>query len=76
MSRYAFDHLRAAAAALDVPATAIGPAVVTGWLHHGRSRASRAVRAGRLPVAEGLINRVAERWLDDPALGLGWQLPG
>jgi hypothetical protein len=76
MSRYAFDHLRAAAAALDVPATAIGPAVVTGWLHHGRSRASRAVRAGRLPVAEGLINRVAARWLDDPALGLGWQLPG
>jgi hypothetical protein len=34
------------------------------------------VRAGRLPVAEGLINRVAARWLDDPALGLGWRLPG
>lgn len=76
LSGYAFERLRTAAAALDVPDDAIGPAIITGWLHHGRSRASRAVRAGRLPVAEGLINRVASRWLDDPALGLGWRLPG
>jgi hypothetical protein len=76
LSEYAFDHLRTAATALDVPEDAIGPAIITGWLHHGRSRASRAVRAGRLPVAEGLINRVAARWLEDPALGPGWRLPG
>jgi len=35
----------------------------------------RAARAGRLPVLEGLINRVAARWLDDPRLGAGWRFP-
>lgn len=76
LSGFAFERLRTAATALEVPEDAIGPAVITGWLHHGRSRASRAVRAGRLPVAEGLINRVAARWLEDPALGLAWRPPG
>ena len=76
LSTYAFERLRAAATALEVPEDAIGPAIITGWLHHGRSRASRAARAGRLPVAEGLINRVAARWLEDPALGPAWRLPG
>jgi hypothetical protein len=75
LSGYAFDRIRTAAEALAVPDEAIGPAIITGWLHHGRSRASRAVRAGRLPVAEGLINRVAARWLEDGALGLGWRIP-
>lgn len=75
LSSYAFARLREAAIALEVPEAAIGPAVTTGWLHHGRSRANRAVRAGRLPVAEGLVNRVAARWLADPRLGAGWRFP-
>lgn len=75
LSGYAFTRLREAAAALEVPDDAIAPAIITGWLHHGRSRNVRAVRAGRLPVLEGLINRVAARWLDDPRLGAGWRFP-
>ena len=75
LSGFAFARLREAAAALEVPDDAIAPAIITGWLHHGRSRAARAVRAGRLPVIEGLINRVAARWLADPRLGAGWRFP-
>ena len=75
LSGYAFSRLREAAAALAVPDDAIGPAIITGWLHHGRSRNARAARAGRLPVLEGLINRVATRWLEDPRLGARWRFP-
>ncbi len=65
-------HLVRGAAAMGLPSEAIGAAVVTGWLHHGRSLAARAERASGNEVIEGLINRVARVWLTDPLLGPQW----
>ena len=65
-------HLARGAAAMGLPSEAIGAAVVTGWLHHGRSLAARAERASGNEVIEGLINRVARVWLTDPLLGPQW----
>ncbi len=65
-------HLVRGAAAMGLPREAIGAAVVTGWLHHGRSLAARAERASGNEVIEGLINRVARVWLTDPLLGPQW----
>ncbi|MEI6571048.1 MAG: phosphotransferase, partial [Actinomycetes bacterium] len=65
-------QLARGAAAMGLPSEAIGAAVVTGWLHHGRSASVRAERSPGVDVKEGLINRVAKAWLQDPQLGLTW----
>lgn len=65
-------HLARGAAAMGLASEAIGAAVVTGWLHHGRSLAARAERSSSNEVVEGLINRVAKAWLMDPKLGASW----
>ena len=67
-------HLARGADALGLSHDAVGAAVVTGWLHHGRSFAARATRSSGSAVIEGLINRVARTWLEDPKLGASWSL--
>lgn len=64
--------LERGAAAMGLSREAIGAAVVTGWLHHGRSASVRAERSSGGDVVEGLINRVAKAWLQDPQLGPTW----
>jgi hypothetical protein len=77
-SQLLFERVAAAADAFGVPTGAVGPIVTLGWLHHGRSRAARAERGqaqnaatGSLSTA-GPLERLAEPWLADPALGVEW----
>ncbi|AKL72668.1 phosphotransferase family protein [Actinobacteria bacterium IMCC26256] len=67
-------QLARGAATMGLPSEAIGAAVVTGWLHHGRSASVRAERSPGVDVKEGLINRVAKAWLQDPQLGPTWSI--
>ena len=74
-----FRRLAEAAAAFGIPRDAIGPIVTLAWLHHGRSRSARVDRGqsqgastGRVSTA-GPLERIAETWLADPALGVAWR---
>ncbi|HWE81493.1 MAG TPA: hypothetical protein VG265_07570 [Gaiellaceae bacterium] len=73
-----FGWLGRAAAAAGVPRELVGPIVTLGWLHHGLSHEVRAVRAvsggttANPPSNRGPLQRLGERWLDDPELGIDW----
>jgi hypothetical protein len=69
-----FARLRSAAAGLGIAPDAVGPLVTLGWLHHGLSARARAERGGA-PVGTasvGVLERLAQPWLDDPELGPAW----
>ena len=78
-SRFLFERVAAAADAFGVPRSAVGAVVTLGWLHHGRSRAARAERGQSQRAATGTLStagpleRLAEPWLADPALGVEWR---
>ena len=72
-----FQRVAAAAERFGVARSHVGTIVTLGWLHHGRSSAARTARGlshgtpSDLPVA-GPLERLAEPWLADPALGVAW----
>jgi hypothetical protein len=72
-----FGWVDRAARELDIPRDAVGPIVTLGWLHHGLSHRERAAEVDRMGAGEpGLpapATRLAEVWLDDPALGVEWR---
>ena len=55
---------------------AVGAVATLCWLHHGLSHVSRRAAADRTEPGSAAvlspIDRLAPRWLEDPALGLGW----
>jgi hypothetical protein len=71
-----FRALRAGAARAGVARDDVGPIATLAWLHHGTSPARRRVRAEQADrpgdVGIGLLTRLAEPWLTDPALGPRW----
>lgn len=73
-----FEWIRRAAAELELPASAVGPVATLCWLHHGLSHQGRWEAAERAqPGSAGFIppiERIAPRWLADPALGPGWSV--
>ncbi len=77
-SRLLFERIAAAAEAFGVAREDVGAIVTLGWLHHGRSSAARTARglshgaATGPAAAAGPLERLAEPWLADPALGVAW----
>lgn len=76
LSGVLFEWIERAARLMSMPDDAIGPAVLTGWLHHATSHVARQAAlfeagapAGPVPAAE----RLADRWLTDTLLGTGWR---
>jgi len=71
-----FEWLRRGVAAAEVPEDAVAPVATLCWLHHGLSHVPRRAAADRTEPGSAAdlspIDRLAPRWLQDPALGLGW----
>jgi hypothetical protein len=77
-SAFLFERVAAAAATFGVPRDEVGAVVTLGWLNHGLSRAARAQRGRAQNAATGGVSsagpleRIAEPWLADSALGISW----
>lgn len=76
-SRVLFERVAAAAETFGVARSHVGAIVTLGWLHHGRSSAARVARGlahgtPSGPPSAGPLERLAEPWLADPALGTAW----
>ena len=71
-----FQWLRRAVAAAEIPEAAVAPVATLCWLHHGLSHVSRRAAADLTESGSAAdlspIDRLAPRWLQDPALGLNW----
>jgi len=71
-----FQWLRRAVSAAAVPADAVGAVTTLCWLHHGLSHVPRRAAADRTEpgsaAALSPIDLLAPIWLQDPALGSGW----
>jgi hypothetical protein len=75
-SEILFAWVRRAVAAFEVPHDSVGRIATLCWLHHSLSHVDRSDRRARLgdsspPRAHG-VERMAETWLSDPALGTSW----
>lgn len=69
-----FGWVRRAVETLQLPVDAVGPLATLCWLHHGLSSTARDAALGGAPaVPLGHLARLAEPWLADPALGVGWR---
>lgn len=73
-----FAHVRRAAGHLGISPDVVAPVVTLGWLHHGLSAGRRRGRldelAGGAPADRvGPVAGLAEPWLRDPELGIGWK---
>ena len=68
LSSFAFKWVRRAVYSLDLPTASVGPLATLTWLE-------RADLAGAATGADGSSPAVdlARRWLEDPALGIGWR---
>jgi len=75
-SRILFEWTRRAVASCGIPEKAVGTLAMLCFLHHGLSQRHRERTAKRHgshgPIREMLWPRLARRWLEDPALGPGW----
>lgn len=75
-SRTLFRWLRRGAEAMAIPVDAVGPLATLCWLHHGLSHRSRWRTAAGHAAADRCwlppVERVAQHWLSDPALGPTW----
>jgi hypothetical protein len=70
-----FGWIRDAMAALGLPPEAMGPLVTLQWLERGhlsRQERQRAEEVGGTPLGKPFAERAARIWLEDPALGPGW----
>jgi hypothetical protein len=71
-----FQWVDRATATFELPRSAVGRIATLGWLHHGLSHGARTAAVRSVTEAEagapGPIGRIADFWLDDPALGLDW----
>jgi hypothetical protein len=71
-----FQWLRRAVATAKIPEAAVAPVATLCWLHHGLSHVSRRRAADSTESGSAAdlspIDRLAPRWLQDPALGLKW----
>lgn len=75
-SRRLFGWIARMSAALDLPAGAVGKVVTLSVLEHGhasRRERHRFEKAGGVPLAPALAERIADAWLAEPGLGPSWE---
>lgn len=76
LSAVAFGWIGRGTRLLSIPDEAVGPAVLTGWLHHAASHVARATalrHGGATVTAVSPAEHIADRWLADPDLGMSWR---
>jgi hypothetical protein len=71
-----FRWIRRAAEAAAVPATAVGPIITLGWLHHGLSHFHRRAALEHANAigypSPPRLERIAALWIETPGLGPTW----